>query len=97
MYLGKVVELIMSETIFGGALHPYTEALLSSTPIPDPDVKKKRIILEGGVPGPINPLTGCRFHPRCPKVTPLCSKAEPVLIDIGNGHLVVCHRYEGRT
>jgi oligopeptide/dipeptide ABC transporter ATP-binding protein len=97
MYLGKVVELSTSETIFGGALHPYTEALLSSTPIPDPDVKKKRIILEGGVPSPINPPPGCRFHPRCPKATPLCSKAEPVLIDVGNGHLVACHRYEGPT
>jgi len=95
MYLGKVVELSKSETIFGGALHPYTEALLSSTPIPDPDVKKERIILEGGVPSPINPPPGCRFHPRCPRVMPLCSKAEPVLIDVGNGHLVACHRYEG--
>jgi len=97
MYLGKVVELSTSETIFGGALHPYTEALLSSTPIPDPDVKKKRIILEGGVPSPINPPPGCRFHPRCPKVMPLCSKAEPVLIDVGNGHLVACHKYVGPT
>jgi len=97
MYLGKVVELSTSETIFGGALHPYTEALLSSTPIPDPDVKKKRIILEGGVPSPINPPPGCRFHPRCSKVMPLCSKAEPVLIDVGNGHLVACHKYVGPT
>ena len=97
MYLGKVVELSTSETIFGAALHPYTEALLSSTPIPDPDVEKKRIILEGGVPSPVNPPPGCRFHPRWPKVTPLCSKAEPVLIDFGNGHLVACHRYEGPT
>jgi len=97
MYLGKVVELSTSETIFGGALHPYTEALLSSTPIPDPDVKKKRIILEGGVPSPINPPPGCRFHPRCPKVTPLCSKEEPVLTDVGNGHLVACHKYVGPT
>ena len=97
MYLGKVVELSTSETIFYGALHPYTEALLSSTPIPDPDVKKKRIILEGGVPSPINPPSGCRFHPRCSKVMPLCSKAEPVLIDVGNGHLVACHKYVGPT
>jgi len=97
MYLGKVVELSTSETIFGGALHPYTEALLSSTPIPDPDVKKKRIILEGGVPSPINPPPGCRFHPRCPKVMSLCSQVEPELIDIGNGHLVACHKYVGPT
>jgi oligopeptide transport system ATP-binding protein len=97
MYLGKVVELNTSETIFGGALHPYTEALLSSTPIPDPDVKKERIILEGGVPSPINPPPSCHFHPRCPKAMSLCSQVEPELIDIGNGHLVACHRYEGPT
>jgi oligopeptide/dipeptide ABC transporter ATP-binding protein len=93
MYLGKIVELSTSETVFGGALHPYTEALLSSTPIPDPDIKKKRIILKGGVPSPINPPPGCNFHPRCPKVMPLCSQVEPELIDIGNGHLVACHKY----
>jgi len=97
MYLGKVVELSTSETIFGGALHPYTEALLSSTPIPDPDVKKKRIVLEGGVPSSINPPPGCRFHPRCPKVMPLCSQVEPELIDMGNGHLVACHIYARPT
>jgi oligopeptide transport system ATP-binding protein len=97
MYLGKVVELSASKTIFEGALHPYTEALLSSTPVPDPDVRKKRIILEGGVPSPINPPPGCRFHPRCLKAMPLCSRAEPALIDVGNGHLVACHRYEERT
>ena len=93
MYLGKVVELSTSEAIFGGALHPYTEALLSSTPIPDPDAEKKRIILEGGVPSPINPPPGCRFHPRCPKVTPLCSQAEPELVDVGDGHIVACHKH----
>jgi oligopeptide/dipeptide ABC transporter ATP-binding protein len=99
MYLGQVVELSTSEAIFpstssghrGGALHPYTEALLSSTPVPDPDTQRKRIILEGGVPSPINPPPGCRFHPRCPKVMPLCSQAEPELVDVGNGHLVACH------
>jgi len=93
MYLGKVVELSTSETIFGGALHPYTEALLSSTPIPDPDLKKKRIVLEGGVPSPANPPTGCRFHPRCPVVMPRCSQVEPALIDAGDGHLAACHKY----
>ncbi|MDH4135100.1 MAG: peptide ABC transporter substrate-binding protein, partial [Anaerolineae bacterium] len=70
------------------------EALLSSTPIPDPDTKKKRIILEGGVPSPINPPPGCRFHPRCPTAKPLCSQAEPELVDVGDGHLVACHRQE---
>jgi oligopeptide/dipeptide ABC transporter ATP-binding protein len=100
MYLGKIVELSTSETIFpstssghrGGALHPYTQALLSSTPIPDPDAEKKRIILEGGVPSPINPPPGCRFHPRCPKATSICSQVEPELVDLGDGHLVACHR-----
>ena len=100
MYLGKIVELSTSETIFpstssghrGGALHPYTEALLSSTPIPDPDAEKKRIILKGGVPSPTNPPPGCRFHPRCPKPTPICSQVEPELVDVGDGHLVACHR-----
>ncbi len=91
MYLGKVVELSTAEEIFGGALHPYTEALLSSTPIPDPDAHKERIILEGGVPSPINPPPGCRFHPRCPKVISVCPQVEPQLIDIGHGHLVACH------
>jgi oligopeptide/dipeptide ABC transporter ATP-binding protein len=93
MYLGKVVELSTSEAIFGGALHPYTEALLSSTPIPDPDAEKTRVILEGGVPSPINPPPGCRFHPRCPKAMPLCSQVEPELVDVGDGHLVACHRH----
>jgi oligopeptide/dipeptide ABC transporter ATP-binding protein len=94
MYLGKVVELSTSEAIFGGALHPYTEALLSSTPIPDPDVEKERIILEGGVPSPVNPPPGCRFHPRCPKAMPRCSHVEPELVDVGDGHLVACHWHE---
>jgi len=91
MYLGKVVELSTSKAIFGRALHPYTKALLSSTPIPDPGVKKKRIILEGGVPSPVNPPPGCRFHPRCPRAMSLCSQVEPELVDAGDGHLVACH------
>jgi oligopeptide/dipeptide ABC transporter ATP-binding protein len=93
MYLGQLVELSTSETIFGRALHPYTKALLSSTPIPDPDTKRKRIILEGAVPSPVNPPLGCRFHPRCPEVMPICSRVEPELIDVGDGHLVACHRH----
>jgi len=95
MYLDKVVELSTSEAIFGRALHPYTEALLSSTPVPDPDAERRRIILEGGVPSPINPPSGCRFHPRCPKAMPLCSQVEPELIDVGDGHLVACHLVRG--
>jgi len=92
MYLGKIVELSTTEEVFGQAHHPYTIALLSSTPIPDPDARRKRIILEGGVPSPINPPPGCRFHPRCPKVNSICSRLEPELVDIGGGHLVACHR-----
>ncbi len=92
MYLGKVVELSTTEEIFGQAYHPYTVALLSSTPLPDPDARLQRIILEGGVPSPVNPPPGCRFHPRCPKANSICSRSEPELVDIGGGHLLACHR-----
>lgn len=91
MYLGKMVELSRTDEIFVGASHPYTKALLSSTPIPDPDAGQDRIVLSGGVPSPRHPPKGCRFHPRCPVATPECSDAEPVLVDIGGGHLVACH------
>ncbi len=94
MYLGKIVELSTAEEIFGQAYHPYTVALLSSTPIPDPDARPERIILEGGVPSPVNPPAGCRFHPRCPKVNSICSQLEPELVDVGGGHLVACHRID---
>jgi oligopeptide/dipeptide ABC transporter ATP-binding protein len=94
MYLGKVVELSTAEALFDRAYHPYTVALLSSTPIPDPDVRHGRVVLEGGVPSPANPPHGCRFHPRCPKANPDCSQLEPELTDIGGGHLVACHAVE---
>lgn len=94
MYLGKIVELSTAEEIFGQAYHPYTVALLSSTPIPDPDAHRERIILEGGVPSPVDPPPGCRFHPRCPKVKSICSQLEPELVDTGGGHLVACHRID---
>ena len=94
MYLGKIVELSTAEELFGQAYHPYTVGLFSSTPIPDPDARQRRIILEGGVPSPANPPPGCRFHPRCPKVDSMCSPAEPELVDIGGGHLVACHRID---
>lgn len=94
MYLGKIVELSTAEEIFGQAYHPYTVALLSSTPIPDPDVRRDRMILEGGVPSPVNPPSGCRFHPRCSKANSVCSQVEPELIDIGGGHLVACHQID---
>jgi oligopeptide/dipeptide ABC transporter ATP-binding protein len=92
MYLGKVVELSSSEAIFHGeARHPYTQALLASAPSLDPELRQERIILTGGVPDPTNPPAGCSFHPRCPKVMPICSQSEPPFIDSGNGHMVACH------
>lgn len=94
MYLGKIVESSTSEEIFREACHPYTVALLSSTPVPDPDVRPERVVLQGGVPSPVNPPPGCRFHPRCPKVNSICEQMEPELVDIGGGHLVACHRID---
>jgi oligopeptide/dipeptide ABC transporter ATP-binding protein len=94
MYLGKIVELSTSVEIFRQAYHPYTVALLSSTPIPDPDVHRERIVLQGGVPSPVNPPPGCRFHPRCPRVDSVCEQTEPELVDVGGGHLVACHRMD---
>jgi oligopeptide/dipeptide ABC transporter ATP-binding protein len=94
MYLGKIVELSTAEDIFGQAYHPYTVALLSSTPIADPDARRERVILEGGVPSPMSPPSGCRFHPRCPEARPVCAQLEPELVDVGGGHLVACHATE---
>ncbi len=91
MYLGKIVELSSTSELYDNTLHPYTEALLSAVPIPDPTLKRKRIVLEGDVPSPFKPPTGCRFHPRCNYVKPICSQEEPELIDIGNRHFVACH------
>lgn len=91
MYLGRVVELSTTDAIFYDAQHPYTEALLSSTPLLDLEARRERIILEGSVPSPANPPAGCRFHPRCPKAIPVCSQVEPQLEDIGHDHLAACH------
>lgn len=84
MYLGKIVESANVPELFDEPLHPYTQALLSSVPIPDPDVTKERIILEGDVPTPIDPPTGCRFHPRCPKRMDICSKIDPEKMEPNN-------------
>jgi oligopeptide/dipeptide ABC transporter ATP-binding protein len=91
MYLGKVVELAQTTEIFKNPTHPYTKALFSSIPVPDPTKRKESAPLTGEVPSPINPPVGCRFHPRCPFAMDICRKEEPPLIDIGNGHFVACH------
>ena len=93
MYLGKIVELSPAEELYTRPIMPYTEALLSAVPIPDPDLaeKRERIVLEGDVPSPINPPSGCRFHPRCRYATGVCKEIEPPLVDYGNGHLAACH------
>ena len=91
MYVGKIVELAATTELYQKPLHPYSIALMSSIPIPDPTVKRKRVILSGDVPSPVNPPMGCRFHPRCSKAIDICRKEEPELIDVGNGHFVACH------
>jgi len=90
MYLGKIVEAGFKE-IFSSPLHPYTQALFSAVPIPNPKIKRRRIILPGDVPSPVNPPHGCRLHPRCPYVMEICRSDEPEVLDIGSGHLVACH------
>jgi oligopeptide/dipeptide ABC transporter ATP-binding protein len=91
MYLGKIVEYTDKKTLFTNPQHPYTEALLSAVPIPDPTVRRKKIILQGDVPSPINPPPGCRFHTRCPYAEERCKIEEPALKIVGRDHVVACH------
>ena len=93
MYLGGMVELGATEDIFENPLHPYTKALFSAIPTPDPEVKTDRIILEGSIPSPVNPPSGCKFHTRCSECMEICKTQVPEEKDMGNGHMVRCHLY----
>jgi len=93
MYLGRIVELASSEELYENTMHPYSQALLSAQPLPQPETElaRQRIILTGDVPSPLNPPSGCSFHPRCPVAKKECAESTPQLRDVGNGHFVACH------
>lgn len=96
MYLGNMVEMTTSEKLYEAPKHPYTQALLSAIPVPDPDVEKsrERVIIEGDVPSPINPPSGCVFRTRCPVAKEVCAKEKPVWQEVESGHFVACHLYQ---
>jgi len=91
MYLGSLVEMADKKELYTCPLHPYTKALLSAVPIPDPTIKRDRILLEGDIPSPANPPPGCKFHTRCPYAMKKCSEEKPEYKDVGGGHFVACH------
>ncbi len=93
MYLGKIIEQAPFAALYGAPKHPYTQALLSAAPVSDPLREKKRILLEGDVPSPIHPPSGCRFHTRCPERMEICDKEEPLFRNMGDGQSVACHLY----
>jgi peptide/nickel transport system ATP-binding protein len=97
MYLGKIVEVADRRSLFADPKHPYTQALLSAVPVPDPTVKRTRIILKGDVPSPIRPPPGCRFHTRCPYVFDRCKVEEPKLLAVGASQLAACHLHDGAS
>ncbi len=93
MYLGNFAEVASKEELYANPLHPYTQALLSAVPVPDPEVKRQRIILPGNIPSPINAPKGCKFHPRCFKCMDICKEVAPPRIQVGENHYLYCHLY----
>lgn len=96
MYLGKMVEIAPSEQLYAKPLHPYTQALLSAVPVPDPDYVKEQVLIDGDIPSPANPPSGCTFHTRCPFKMDICTKVSPKLVEHENGQSVACHLYSGQ-
>jgi oligopeptide transport system ATP-binding protein len=94
MYLGKIIELAPNRDLLAQPLHPYTQALISAIPVLDPDKKRKRIVLQGELPSPVNPPSGCHFHPRCPRTMDVCKEAPPSWAEIEPGHYTMCYLYE---